>query len=131
MDKKPGRPTKKTPELIGKLLEALSNGVHRKVAATTCGISSRTLELWVQADEELAERIEAVENEVEQKIVGSIVLAAANGDLKAAQWYLERRYPDRWGRRVVVSAEAPAAEGERPDWGAIMAAARQPRPRAS
>lgn len=101
----PGRPTKKTPELVAKLLQVLGLGVHRKVAASVCGIGESTLQGWLAEDEELEAECERVELAVEAKIVSVMRKAALGGDMKTAQWYLERRYPDRWGRRIAPDGD--------------------------
>lgn len=35
--------------------------------------------------------------------------AAHRGDVKAAQWWLERKFPDRWGRRDRHELSGPAS----------------------
>lgn len=104
--RKLGRPTKKTPELVAKLLQVLGLGVHRKVAAAACGIGESTLHAWLAEDEELAAECDRVENAVEAKLVAQLKKAALGGDTKVACWYLERRYPDRWGRRTANEVQA-------------------------
>jgi hypothetical protein len=63
---------------------------------------------WLADDEELAAECERVELAVEAKIVNVMRKAALGGDMKTAQWYLERRYPDRWGRRIAPDGDDQA-----------------------
>jgi hypothetical protein len=90
---------------VAKLLQVLGLGVHRKVAASVCGIGESTLQGWLAEDEELEAECERVELAVEAKIVSVMRKAALGGDMKTAQWYLERRYPDRWGRRIAPDGD--------------------------
>ena len=51
------------------------------------------------------------EDEARDLAVGCLLRAARNGDWKAAAWYLERRYPEEWGKRTHVTSEVSGAVG--------------------
>jgi len=104
-----GRPTKFTEETRKKILWALRLGNYRKTAAEYAGISERTLGDWLlqgseQEDTDFADfRKEVLEAEqaAEVRALG-VIQQAANRDWKAAAWYLERKFPQRYCVRAAV-----------------------------
>lgn len=105
------RPTKLTPELQAKIAGAIAAGNYQETACELAGIHPSTFYLWMARGEggrkpysEFFEAIKKAEAAAEAKRIQQIT-KASDTDWKAAAWYLERRYPDRWGRRDRVSAE--------------------------
>ena len=104
-----GRPTKFTEETRKKILWALRLGNYRKTAAEYAGISERTLGDWLlqgseQEDTDFGDfRKEVLEAEqaAEVRALG-VIQQAANRDWKAAAWYLERKFPERYCVRAAV-----------------------------
>ncbi|MCA9635470.1 MAG: hypothetical protein KC420_05485 [Myxococcales bacterium] len=128
-----GRPSKATSDRLDRLVALLRAGNYRKTAAAAVGISPRTLNGWLRdgrANYEAAqvdpskldefglfyELVIQAEAEAEVGAVrGVIELAYKKGDGGLLLKFLERRYPDRWGRRsldVSVSTADAAAEAE-------------------
>ncbi len=105
--KKPiGRPTKLTPELQAKILTAVRAGNYVETAAAHAGINKATLYDWLKrgADEESGiyrEFSNAIEKAWADAEVMDVLLMskAAQENWQAVAWRLERRHPDRWGRR--------------------------------
>jgi transposase-like protein len=104
----PGRPSKFTPEVREKVLQALRMGHYRSVAATYAGISHETLRRWMKeaenstADPEFRafrNEIDVAESQAEVIDLGFIRQAARDGEWRAAAWRLERAHPDRWGKK--------------------------------
>ena len=104
---KNGRPTKLTPDTQSKILEALRSGCLREDAARYAGIHPDTLSTWyragasVEAEDHLREfhrEVQKTERSVKIRLLG-IIQQAANEDWKAGAWYLERKFPDEFGRR--------------------------------
>jgi transposase len=99
-----GRPDKLTDELKARLLEAVRAGVPVEVAAEYAGISRSTYYRWLSLAEE-DDRFRAFRDEVrtaeaEAEVHATATLRKAMGDdWRAALAYLERRHPERWGRR--------------------------------
>ena len=54
------------------------------------------------------------EDEARDLAVGCLLRAARNGDWKAAAWFLERRYPEEWGKRTHVTNEVTGSTGSAP-----------------
>jgi hypothetical protein len=114
-----------TPEVAERLVALIRAGNFEKVAARAAGVAPRTLKLWLQrgrsdreADapyRELLERVERARAEGEAVHVARIAQAAQE-DWRASAWYLERSYPERWGRSSPRPVEevAPAAQSSVP-----------------
>jgi hypothetical protein len=102
-----GRPTRLTPELQAKLCDAIRAGNYMETAAAFAGIRKATLHNWLRWGARQTQGIyhafsEAVEKALadsEARDVALIAKAAADGHWQAAAWRLERKFPDRWGRR--------------------------------
>jgi hypothetical protein len=101
-----GRPSKLTESTMEKLIEALRSGAYRIDACRAAGIHYNTLLAWERKGEaqkkgEFSEFLDALrraEAEATVTNVGVITRAAQNGDWRAAAWFLEHKYPDRWAR---------------------------------
>lgn len=128
-----GRPSKATSDRLDRLVALLRAGNYRKTAAAAVGISPRTLNGWIRdgrANYEAAqvdpskldefglffELVSQAEADAEAGCVAGVIeLAYRKGDGALLLRFLERRYPDRWGRRsleVTVSTADAAAEAE-------------------
>ena len=100
------RPSKLTPERQQKLAEAIAAGNYYETACTYAGIDYTTFRLWMQKGEaqeatkysEFFEAITRAEAEAENTAV-QIWQKAMADDWRAAQMFLERRHPDRWGKQ--------------------------------
>lgn len=94
------RPTKRNKEVEGRILDALRAGNYRKHAAAYAGISYDTLREWEKEFSEFSESLKKAEADAIAKNVGVVQLAGGT-HWQAAAWWLERRYPEEFGRRVV------------------------------
>jgi hypothetical protein len=111
------RPGKFTPEACDRFLKALQMGAKPEVAATFAGWSPRTYYRIMRGRSPghaaFRADMERIENELELRVVGTL-LKAAFSDPRWAVDFLERRFPERWRK-------------QRPDWpeesGAAAAAA--------
>lgn len=107
-----GRPTKLTSDVQQKLCDAIRAGNYLATAAAFAGVSESTLHNWLKrgANEakgrhhDLAAAVEKAMADAEARDVALISKAAADGTWQAAAWRLERRFPDRWGRRDRLDA---------------------------
>jgi len=103
---KVGRPSKLTESRMEKLIEALRSGNYRIDACRAAGIHYNTLLAWEKKGEsessgEYVEFLDALwraEAEAVIKNVDVITKAAQDGDWRAAAWFLEHKYPDKWAR---------------------------------
>lgn len=106
------RPTKLTPDVRDRVATMIRSGAYAEQAARAAGIAPSTYYSWLERGEggerpfsEFSEAVKTAEAQAEQQRVEHIQDAADAGTWQAAAWWLERRFPGRWGRR---SAEPPA-----------------------
>jgi len=114
-----GRPTMCTVEVADALIANVLEGVPITRAVGAAGIAVSTYYAWVErarAGEdpyvEFAERVALARDEVRARMVKVVTSAAFNGDVKAAQWYLERCDREHFGRNpeTVVHVHPPQFE---------------------
>lgn len=105
--RKAGRPSKLTAEVQDKIVRAISTGNWLETACAYAGVDSSTVRRWIAKGEaEDAEEpfrtfcttIKQAKAEAEIRAVALIQKAAQDGTWQASAWYLERSFPDRWGR---------------------------------
>lgn len=113
------RPTKLTTELQADLCESLKNGVDRRHACETVGISLRTFQGWLARGRRreapfstLLSHVKKAEADAVAFHVGQIRKASEEGTWQASAWWLERRHPDIYGsdRKRVRELERMVAE---------------------
>jgi len=88
------------------LIEALQAGAYRKDACRAAGIHYNTLLAWEKKGEsessgEFVEFLDALRMAEAEAVITNIDVitrAAQDGDWRAAAWFLEHKYPDRWAR---------------------------------
>jgi len=97
-----GRPSKLTPERRDDLTLMLAHGVPVGVAARSVGVSARSVRRWL-AEGDLRERVDEVraaerhaDATSEARLV-VLILRATEHEWRASAWWLERRWPERWG----------------------------------
>lgn len=120
------RPNKLTKEIQDKIVHSIKSGNYIETAAVYSGVTKKTLYNWMKrANDELArvdqqprakikkseepfvEFLHAVEHALafaEARDV-NIIAKAAEDDWKASAWRLERKFPDRWGRKDKLDAD--------------------------
>ena len=103
------RPSKLTPEIQKKIIEAVKAGNYYEAACAYAGVSYSTLRGWIVKGEKaksgkylkFLEAVRQAEAEAEARIVLQWQKAMPE-DWRAAQAFLERRYPERWGKKETV-----------------------------
>lgn len=104
---KMGRPNHLDDETTKKVCDAIRGGNYLETAAAYAGVPRSTLHDWLRRGRKGQEPYDAFVAEVEEALgaaeTGFVVrVATAARDPRhwtAAAWWLERRFPDRWGRR--------------------------------
>lgn len=102
---RPRVPAGLTDEVRAKIIEAIRKGNYRCVAAQHAGVNQSALSRWMTKGKrdasgvyhDFRKAVLEAENAAEIEAVGFVRRAAEGGDVKAAQWFLERKFPDRWG----------------------------------
>ena len=105
-----GRPCKLTPEVQEKICRAIRAGNYAYVAAEYAGIGASTYHRWMQQGEqetsgpfrEFRDAVKNAESEAEVRAV-AIIQKHMERNWQAAMTYLERKHPQRWGRRLDVT----------------------------
>jgi len=112
-----GRPTKLTPEVADRICQAIAGGNYREVAAAWAGIGERTLRDWMRRGEnprsvyhDFRRRVLEAEQAAEIRAVG-LIMASAAKDPKHAEWWLQRKHPERWGRKDRLQTEITGPGG--------------------
>ena len=92
------------------LIEALRSGAYRIDACRAAGIHYNTLLAWEKRGEsegsgeysgeyiEFLDALRKAEAEAVIRNVEVVTKAAQDGDWRAAAWFLEHKYPDKWAR---------------------------------
>ncbi len=108
------RPSKLSKSVIEKIIRAIHMGCFIDTAAASAGIGRSTFHEWLRRGEDdiknkkrtlasdLKVQYDAASATAEHRML-EIIDKAAKNDWKAAAWKLERKWPDRWARRQVLS----------------------------
>jgi hypothetical protein len=124
-----GRKSKLTKELIQEAANIIKMGIYVETACDYLGIHRSTWYKWLSEGEkakgglkkEFFDTIKKAEAEAQIRNIG-IIQQAAKDNWQAAAWYLERRYPERWGRRKVIEVSDQEKE-KKVDFVDLLAAA--------
>lgn len=111
-NRKGGRPTKLNPELQEKICQAIRAGNYIETAAAYAGVNKSTLYDWLKRGgraksgkyKEFSNAVEKALAEAEVRDV-FIIGKAAEENWQAAAWRLERKFPERWGRKERLRSE--------------------------
>jgi hypothetical protein len=123
--RRPGAPSKLTPEVQDGVCRMIRAGQRLEVAAAVAGVSDRSVRSWM-AKGELAGatnaryrafRVAALQAEADAEaiLVVRVSKAAAAGSWRAAAWLLEHRFPEHWvtsstgGKHDDNGVESPAS----------------------
>ena len=95
--KKVGRPRALDAQKKDEIIRLVNIGGSRKQAAKFVGCHHQTITDEAKRDEEFADRLTKAEGKAYAGYLTTIATAAKDGDVKAAQWMLARKYPDEFG----------------------------------
>jgi hypothetical protein len=106
------RRSKLTKELIDEASKWIKLGNYTNTVCRYLGIHESTWYKWMQEGEkarsgikrEFFEAIKRAESEAEIRNV-QMIQTAAKENWQAAAWYLERKFPDRWGKKDRMSLD--------------------------
>lgn len=107
---KAGRPTKMTDEVVKKLVACFSNGFSDQLACDHVGIDKVTLYNYCDKRPEFSTIKERLKKNPVAAATLNIVKAIDNGDVKASQWYLERKCKDEFSIRTEVDNKEQAVK---------------------
>lgn len=107
-----GPPLKLTDEIHDKIVEVVASGCVMETAAAYAGINAWTFKTWLRNGRDglkegrnnrytrLVAAIEEARANAEVGRVARVAKAGINGEWQADAWWLERTFPDRYGRRL-------------------------------
>jgi hypothetical protein len=107
VEKRRGRPSKLTPQVCQKIVDALRAGNFIQTAAEYAGVDRSTVHDWLRRGKrerqgqyrDFVEQVRKAEADSEVRDLAIISKAALEGTWQAAAWRLERKFPERYGRR--------------------------------
>lgn len=126
------RPTKLTPELQENVLKVIRSGNYIETACAYVGINKSTFYDWLKRGAREKDRVAKnprarvrkdeqpfvdFSNAVEKALAHAeirdvaIIGKAAEENWQAAAWRLERKFPDRWGRKDKYALEHSGKDG--------------------
>jgi hypothetical protein len=103
--KSPGRPTKKTTEIVGKLIDAFHDDATIEQACYYSGIDKSTYYEWLKEDDSFS--YEMAKAQEYPKVLAKRVLIQAmlRGDEKTALEVIKRREKDRYSERSELTGK--------------------------
>jgi type IV secretory pathway TrbF-like protein len=116
---KMGRPTKLTQPIHDLIVKYIKSANYVETAAAAAGINKSTLYDWLKRGSAEKSGIYAdFSNAVEKALAESEIAdlkrieQQSRESWQAAAWRLERRFPDRWGRKDKITADITQTEKE-------------------
>lgn len=108
-----GRPSKFTNEIKDNICEYIAQGNYLDTACRLAGVDYSTFRGWMVKGEhegkgeyfEFLRQVRLAEAQAESERVRLILQAGRLDDWKANAWYLERKYPERWGKKDHIEAK--------------------------
>lgn len=99
------RPTKLNDQIKEKIVQRIRAGNTLDTAARSAGISESTFHRWIRKGKdqergpyrEFYEDVQQARADAEARHVAQIA-EAAKGNWRAAAWWLERNFPDKWAQ---------------------------------
>lgn len=100
-----------TQEAIERAVELKKRGVLDKDIAAALTVRPDTFSKWINHPKsenqlQLSQALKKVEADYKSNLLAMIYNAGAEGTWQAAAWILERKYPEEFGRKDRVQAEA-------------------------
>lgn len=129
MPKEVGRPVKINPTIQAELVKMIQAGNYMETAAAFVGISISTMRDWIRRGEREAQRFiddpkarpiksetpfmefsTAIKKAQAAAEIRDVIIIgdAARESWQAAAWRLERKYPEKWGRKDRHEVSGPS-----------------------
>lgn len=91
------------------ILNHVKSGLTVKDACALAGVGQRTFYTWRRERPAISAALKKAETEAKSFHIRNIREHSCQ-DWKASAWYLERKYPNEWGKRMVVVEPPKEAE---------------------
>lgn len=99
MARKPGRPTKFTPEAKARIIEGLELGLSRNRACDWANITPSRLSEYIKKPKNAKFRNDIKRAEVACEVDALKRINAGKPGWQSAAWLLERKWPDVWAMK--------------------------------
>jgi hypothetical protein len=99
------RVASRRPAVEAALLKVISTGTPRDLAGPAVGIHKATFYRWLHMSAPLREAVEEAEAAAVNRRLERLDRAAESGTWQVDAWFLERRYPQHFGRRLEATVE--------------------------
>ncbi len=114
-----GRKTKLDEKRLKKVVDGITAGLPYDTACALAGITYQTFLNWMRAGEaaesgkffEFFEAVKKAEAIAESVHIANIKNAGKSGVWQADAWMLERRYPQKWGKKEQIKQEITGESG--------------------
>ncbi len=112
-------PRKLTAPVAATIVDALRAGNYVEQAVAAAGIHKATYYRWIAqgetdleagedtAEARLCDAVARASADSEAEYVAMVKAAGERGSWQAATWFLERRYPSRWGKAATPLPDRP------------------------
>lgn len=99
---KTGRPGKYDPKTVKDITDAIGAGLTIAEACVYGDISEATYYEWQATKPEFSESIQKAQVKAKMRRILRIEQAGREGNWQADAWYLERKYPEEFGRKLTL-----------------------------
>ncbi|MGZ3423127.1 MAG: hypothetical protein ACXVEE_35020 [Polyangiales bacterium] len=114
-----GRASRLTPKVQDRVVLAIRAGSSPEGAAQFAGIDRSTFYRWMEQGraarsgphKKFREAVEKAKADLETQVAAKLLKAINEGQFEFAIPFLERRYPELWGRRDTVKVEGSEGGG--------------------
>jgi hypothetical protein len=98
-----GRPTKYTPETIKAVTDAIGAGMSIEDSCVYADIAKETFYTWKIDYPEFSDAVKKAEINGKLRRILRIDKAGKDGHWQADAWYLERKFPEEYGRKLTLN----------------------------
>lgn len=98
-----GRPTKYTPETIKAVTDAIGAGMSIEDACIYADISKDSFYTWKAEYPDFSDAVKKAEINGKLRRILRIDKAGKEGHWQADAWYLERKFPEEYGRKLTLN----------------------------
>lgn len=91
----PGRPTRKTPEIVEILLKCLSAGFHVETACGYAKIDKQTFYNWLESDKDFSTQVDFARSQAVMRLAQKVENADPQGAWKLLKNIAPRLYRDK------------------------------------
>jgi hypothetical protein len=103
-----GRPKSLTEDIAIGMAVVVSQGNHLSIAARKFNVDPKLALRWMSLGKKFPDGIYNLfralvldaEVEGERRAVEAVLKAGYDGDVEQLKWFLERRFPERWGKNT-------------------------------